>query len=105
MNRISFCTIKPISSHFAHLNQLSNQIFSAWNVNARSRATFLRCGIETEARCTMSHGVQRQRLSPEKEAARREKESAQIIDYRKLTEDVMNRVLHALAFAEILAKP
>jgi len=40
----------------------------------------------------MSHGVKRQRESPEKEAARLEKEKAQINDYRALTEDVLTRV-------------
>ena len=41
----------------------------------------------------MSHGVKRQRESPEKEAARLEKEKAQINDYRALTEDVLTRVI------------
>jgi hypothetical protein len=41
----------------------------------------------------MSHGVQRQKESPEKEVARREKEQAQLEGYLKLTEDVMTRVL------------
>jgi hypothetical protein len=40
----------------------------------------------------MSHGVKRQKESSEKEAARREKEKAQIDDYRSLAEQVMNRV-------------
>ena len=41
----------------------------------------------------MSHGIKRQRESPEKEAARREKERTQITEYRTLTEDVMTRVV------------
>jgi hypothetical protein len=41
----------------------------------------------------MSHGIKRQKESPEKEAARREKEQAQVEEYLKLTEDVMTRVL------------
>jgi len=41
----------------------------------------------------MSHGVKRQKESPEREAARKEKEQAQIEEYRGLTEDVMNRVI------------
>jgi hypothetical protein len=40
----------------------------------------------------MSHGIKRQRESPEKEAARRDKERSQIQEYRSLTEDVMTRV-------------
>lgn len=44
----------------------------------------------------MSHGIKRQRESPEKEAARREKEKNQISEYRSLTEDVMTRVYHSL---------
>ena len=40
----------------------------------------------------MSHGVKRQRESPEKEVARLEKERAEISDYRALTEEVMARV-------------
>jgi ribosomal protein S25 len=40
----------------------------------------------------MSHGVKRQRESPEKEAARLEKEQVQVSEYRTLTEDVMTRV-------------
>lgn len=40
----------------------------------------------------MSHGIKRQRESPEKEAARLEKEKSQISDYRALVEDVMLRV-------------
>ena len=40
----------------------------------------------------MSHGLKRQRESPEKEAARLEREKAQISDYRALTEDVLTRV-------------
>jgi len=41
----------------------------------------------------MSHGITRKKESPEKELARKEKESAQIKEYRQLTEDVMKRVL------------
>lgn len=40
----------------------------------------------------MSHGIQRKRETPEKEAARKEKEKAQVQEYRALTEDVMNKV-------------
>jgi hypothetical protein len=44
----------------------------------------------------MSHGIKRQRESPEKEAARREREKNQIAEYRSLTEDVMTRVYPSL---------
>ena len=40
----------------------------------------------------MWHGVKRQCESPEKEAARLEKEKAQISDYRTLAADVLTRV-------------
>jgi hypothetical protein len=40
----------------------------------------------------MSHGIKRQRESPEKEAARVEKEKSQISEYRALVEDIMLRV-------------
>jgi hypothetical protein len=40
----------------------------------------------------MSHAVKRKRESPEKEAARKEKEKGEISEYRKLTENVMARV-------------
>lgn len=40
----------------------------------------------------MSHGIKRQKESPEKEAARKERERAQVDEYRALSEDVMNRV-------------
>lgn len=42
----------------------------------------------------MSHGVKRQRESPEKEAAILEKERVQVNEYRALLDDVMTRVLH-----------
>jgi hypothetical protein len=42
----------------------------------------------------MSHGVKRQRESPEKEAARLQKEEAELSGYRTLLDDVMTRVLH-----------
>jgi len=45
----------------------------------------------------MSHSVKRQRESPEKEAARLEKERTQISEYRALTEDVLARVIPLLA--------
>jgi len=41
----------------------------------------------------MSHAVKRQRESPEKEAARKEKERTLLNEYRTLVEDVMKRVL------------
>src|SRR5271163_3586969 len=41
---------------------------------------------------TMSHGVTRRRESPEKEAARKEKEKGQIVEYRALAQDVLTRV-------------
>jgi geranylgeranyl transferase type-2 subunit alpha len=40
----------------------------------------------------MSHGISRKKGSAEKELARKEKESAQIKEYRELTENVMERV-------------
>jgi hypothetical protein len=40
----------------------------------------------------MSHGVTRLRESPEKEAARKEKEKAQIVEYRALVQDVLTHV-------------
>ena len=40
----------------------------------------------------MSHGIKRARESQEKEAARKEKERAQVKEYRELTDDVMNKV-------------
>lgn len=40
----------------------------------------------------MSHGIKRQRESPEKEAARIEKEKTLVNEYRTLVEDVMTRV-------------
>jgi|SRR5579859_319321 len=40
----------------------------------------------------MSHGVSRQKESPEKEAARLEKEKSQVAEYCALVEDVMTRV-------------
>jgi len=40
----------------------------------------------------MSHGVKRAKQTAEKEAARKDKERAQIQEYRALTEDVMTRV-------------
>jgi len=42
----------------------------------------------------MSHGIKRARESQEKEAARKEKERAQVQEYRALTDDVMNKVCH-----------
>jgi hypothetical protein len=41
---------------------------------------------------TMSHGVTRRRESPEKEAARKEKEKGQIVEYRALVQDVLTHV-------------
>jgi hypothetical protein len=41
---------------------------------------------------TMSHGVTRRRESPEKEAARKEKEKGQIVEYEALVQDVLTHV-------------
>ena len=49
----------------------------------------------------MSHGVTRKRESPEKEAARREKERSEVNEYRKLTEEVMSRVLPIVCSAKL----
>jgi hypothetical protein len=40
----------------------------------------------------MSHGVTRRRESPEKEAARKEKEKGQIVEYEALVQDVLTHV-------------
>jgi len=40
----------------------------------------------------MSHGVKRQRESPEKEAARKEKEKSLVNEYKSLVQQIMTRV-------------
>jgi geranylgeranyl transferase type-2 subunit alpha len=52
----------------------------------------------------MSHGIKRQRESPEKEAARLEKERSQISEYRALVEDVMLRVYSSFILVLILQR-
>jgi Protein prenyltransferase alpha subunit repeat len=48
--------------------------------------------VITRDKTTMSHGVKRQRESPEKEQARKEKEKTLVHEYKSLVQDIMTRV-------------
>lgn len=48
--------------------------------------------VSTRDKTTMSHGVKRQRESPEKEQARKEKEKTLVHEYKSLVQDIMTRV-------------